>query len=120
MNDFPVEANGQTIRVCRANNDVNGNPRYVIHYLDLFTSVELAEIYAADCKAGKTFENRTDKYAIACKRGNELLGSRKFHNKQYGGGVVFSSYSVEDDLAYMLKTIHAASVANIISLTSTK
>ena len=52
----------------RVNNDVNGNPRYVCHYFKLNTQSEL------------------DDLALARSR---KLGGKKFHNKQYGGGIVF-------------------------------
>lgn len=72
----------------RINNDTNGNPRYVCHFLtfitknDEFTSVE-------------------DRYILAQKRALKI-GGRKFHNKQYGGGIVFQSYSLPE----LTKAIH--------------
>lgn len=56
----------------RVNNDVNGNPRYVCHYL-----------------------NFANDYEIALKMAKKL-GGKKFHNKQYGGGIVFQSYNIYD------------------------
>ena len=67
----------------RIKNDVNGNPRYVCHFLQLNTAEELSE------------SNLTDKYERAIKRANSI-GGRKFHNKQYGGGIVFQSYSLDE------------------------
>ena len=58
----------------RVNNDVNGNPRYVIHFLNI-----------------------ADNYENAVKLANKI-GGRKFHNKQYGGGIVFQSYSITDTI----------------------
>lgn len=55
----------------RINNDVNGNPRYVVHYLQLADSYDRA-LYLS-----------------------RQLGGRKFHNKQYGGGIAFQSYNTE-------------------------
>lgn len=60
----------------RINNDINGNPRYVIHFLQ--------------CRPTDSYS-----YADTCKLMNKI-GGRKFHNKQYGGGIVFQSYSLED------------------------
>ncbi len=74
------------IEFTRINNDVNGNPRYVCHFHDLCTPSELAD-YSGD------WINR--RYAVAVKRANKL-GGRKFHNKQYGGGIVFQSYNIAD------------------------
>ena len=55
----------------RINNDTNGNPRFVIHYLQLADSYERA-LYLS-----------------------RQLGGKKFHNKQYGGGIVFQSYNTD-------------------------
>lgn len=58
----------------RINNDVNGNPRYVFHFL------QLADTYEQALKLAKK------------------IGGRKFHNKQYGGGIVIQSYSLEAEI----------------------
>jgi len=65
----------------RIDNDVNGNPRYVIHYLNLVP--DLAHIDPWEM----------DKYAVAVKRANKI-GGRKYHTKGYGGGIVFQSYEL--------------------------
>ena len=72
----------------RVKSDVNGNPRYVCHFLSLNTQEELN-------KTGKEWINIPTKYQIAVKRANKI-GGRKFHNKQYGGGIVFQSYNLVD------------------------
>lgn len=77
----------------RVNNDVNGNPRYVIHYLALLTDQECKE---------HGFDTRYD-YAV--KKAKKLFGGRRFHNKQYGGGIVFQSYSVDTELR-IINEIH--------------
>lgn len=73
--------------------DVNGNPRYIIHFLHL-------------SKEGDALEwDISGKYAAAVKRANKL-GGKKYHNKQYGGGVIFQSYNVEglcDDLNNLMR-----------------
>jgi len=63
----------QKIDFTRINNDFNGNPRYVCSWLNFNT---------------KTYEE-------AVKLAN-TLGGKKFHNKQYGGGLVFQSYNIQD------------------------
>lgn len=81
----------------RINNDSNGNPRYVIHFLALLTEQERAE-------------NRFDaRYDYAVKKARKLIGGKKFHNKQYGGGIVFSSYSVYDELS-LINAMHRDAV----------
>lgn len=60
----------------RVNNDTNGNPRYVCHFLNFITTEEKSD------------------YSLALYRAKKI-GGRKFHNKQYGGGVVFQSYNIQ-------------------------
>lgn len=59
------------INFTRINNDTNGNPRFVCHFLNI-----------------------ADDYQQAVKIAN-TLGGRKFHTKTYGGGIVFQSYNIE-------------------------
>jgi hypothetical protein len=62
-----------SIQLTRINNDTNGNPRYVCHWLSFKPNAETYEqaLYLA-----------------------KKLGGRKFHNKQYGGGIVFHLYNI--------------------------
>lgn len=57
----------------RVDNDSNGNPRYVLHYLAL-----------------------SDNYNDALYIAKKLYGGKKFHNKQYGGGIAFQTYNLDD------------------------
>jgi hypothetical protein len=79
----------------RVNNDVNGNPRYVIHFLALLTEEE------KDYN-GLSLDSR---YGVAIARAKKLFGGKKFHNKKYGGGIVFQSYNVKVELA-LINAIH--------------
>lgn len=63
----------------RVKNDVNGNPRYVCHFLNLNCPEELN---------ANPWIDVSQKYNLALARA-KTLGGRKFHNKQYGGGIVF-------------------------------
>ena len=69
------------IEVFRIPNDVNGNPRYVVHFLDL--NIKLSD-----------YDNI-----------NRLYGFCKYRAKWFGGGVVFQSYNIEDTLNYALETV---------------
>lgn len=60
------------IRFTRIDNDINGNPRYVCHFLNI------AGDYAAAVKLANT------------------IGGKKYHTKKYGGGIVFQSYNIEE------------------------
>lgn len=77
-----------TIELTRVNNDTNGNPRYVAHFLALLTAAEKARTDAA-------WINTQTKYEIALRRAH-AIGGRRFHNKQFGGGIVFQCYGEAD------------------------
>lgn len=64
----------------RINNDTYGNPRFVCHFLQFVTDRDTQGI--------------TELYNIALKRARKI-GGRKFHNKQYGGGIAFVSYAID-------------------------
>ena len=65
----------------RVNNDSNGNPRYVTHYLAFLRDDELG---------------RGD-YDIAKQRANKL-GFKVYRGKEFGGGFVTTSYNLENDI----------------------
>ena len=68
----------------RINNDGTGNPRYVIHFLL--------------CVPGPDYTcNTAQLYTKTCKLMNKV-GGRKYHNKSYGGGIVFQSYSLDETI----------------------
>ena len=67
----------------RINNDINGNPRYVIHFLEILNDEE------------KTSIPFNKKYQYAVKKANKI-GGKKYDNKSYGGGIVFQSYNIEE------------------------
>jgi len=71
----------------RVNSDTNGNPRYVIHYLNCMPNIE----------------DWNDQYGETVRLMNKI-GGRKYHNKSYGGGIVFQSYNLE----YTIKSIKEA------------
>jgi hypothetical protein len=56
----------------RIKNDINGNPRYVVHFLNI-----------------------ADDYQNAIHLANKI-GGRKYHTKSYGGGIVFQSYNIKE------------------------
>jgi hypothetical protein len=70
----------------RVNNDTNGNPRYVCHFLNLLTDSE------SNYFTGLSI---SDRYNAALNRARKI-GGRKFHNKQFGGGIVFQSYNIQE------------------------
>ena len=74
-----INVNGVDVEVTRINNCVNGNPRYVIHFLSI-----------------------ADTYNEALNIIRKIGGS-KYRAKWFGGGLVFSSYSIESDLKQIIK-----------------
>ena len=67
----------------RVINDVNGNPRYVCHFLHLdvygmYSGIDLSQRYNLAVSLART------------------LGGKRFHNKQYGGGIVFQCYNLQN------------------------
>ena len=81
MNTFiPVAIDDFT----RVKSDVYGNPRFAIHYT-VFNRPDSVDIF--------------DAYQWTVNKAKEVLkGSRKFNNKQYGGGIVVSSYNLNDEV----------------------
>lgn len=71
--------------VMRVNQDVNGNPRYVVHFTHFLTDKEMED--AAGFSG----------YSLAVKRAHDWIGGKRYRSKSYGGGIVFSSYNVESE-----------------------
>lgn len=97
-----------TIEFTRVNNDVNGNPRYVCHFLNLITDKDEAQIkedFAATL-ARDPFKFTSLKYEFAVERAHKI-GGKRFHNKQYGGGIVFQSYNIYDTEKALLELLKA-------------
>lgn len=74
----------------RVKSDSNGNPRYAIHFTNILPILSTGGFYCDDV---------SNTYAAAVVEAKTVLpGSRKFHNKQYGGGIVIQSYNLDDDV----------------------
>ena len=71
------------IDATRLTNDVNGNPRYAVHFLGLLTKEENYSSFLSWIDV---------KYDLALQRA-KYAGGKKFHNKQFGGGIVYQSYA---------------------------
>lgn len=79
----------------RVTNDVNGNPRYVVHFLKL-------DVHGFDSRF-----DISERYALACKLANRASG-RKYHTKSFGGGIVFQSYALDDTCARLNELVEEA------------
>ena len=64
------------------NNDANGNPRYVCHFLHFIGPAD----DGLDLLA---------KYDLAVKRA-KIFGGKIYRGKDYGGGIVFTSNNIND------------------------
>ena len=65
----------------RINNDYYGNPRYALHYLGVASNYNQAL------------------------RLSKSIGGKKYHNKNYGGGIAFQSYNIEVHLECLNKAM---------------
>lgn len=72
----------------RINNDVNGNPRYVVSFLDLLTVSDTNGL------------NIDQKFNLALQKARKV-GGKMYRGKDFGGGIVFTSYN-------LLETINKA------------
>ena len=75
----------------RVNNDIYGNPRYVCHFSELSTPSD----------AGLPVLNR---YAAAVTRA-KAIGGRRYRGRDFGGGIVFTSYSLPETEAAIAKIV---------------
>lgn len=78
----PAQLQPSDITLTRVKRDINGNPRYVTHFVNLL-------------KLEEKFTTAGQGYVTALKRARELGGS-KYCGKDFGGGIVFQSYNTDD------------------------
>lgn len=71
----------------RINNDVNGNPRYVCHFLHLISDKEEENAPEGLNRIGYLYNLAVSKA--------QKIGGRRYNSKSYGGGIVFQSYNVD-------------------------
>lgn len=77
----------------RAKSDVNGNPRYVVHFLDIpFRDQRPGEVFFA-------YHNAHLAHAR-----NALCGTR-YRGKDFGGGIVVQTYDIRGQIDYALAKI---------------
>lgn len=88
-----VNVHGEKIECYKIHHDINGNPRYVFHFLAFVP--DLVIDYNNDMTVQKLYE-------IALER-SRSIGGKKYRAKWFGGGIVLSSYHLEESLEYCLK-----------------
>ena len=82
----------KTIELFKVKCDVYGNPRVVVHFINLLKDEEL--------KGGLA-----EAYKIAHKRAN-ALGGKVYRGRDFGGGFVFQSYNNQDLINNIEKSIN--------------
>lgn len=66
----------------RINNDLNGNPRFVVHFYDLLKEGEGEGL------------NILEKFDLVVKKARKV-GGKIYKGKDFGGGIVFQSYDIQ-------------------------
>lgn len=84
LSSYPYNVKGSLIEFWRTSNDVNGNPRYIVHFLDIADDYNTAHQIAKSC------------------------GGRKYTGRAFGGGFVFQSYSLDHLAQYIEKAKRSA------------
>ena len=90
LSDYESAA-GHTVTAYRVDADVNGNPRYVVHYL---------AIPFRERREGEDFAAHQSAHIESTRR---ALGGKRYRAKWFGGGIVFQSYNLKADIARAFK-----------------
>lgn len=78
----------KTIELKRVNNGSNGNPRYVVHFLELLDNVDNEYLNGAYSRINQGYE-------LALRKA-KFIGGSKYRGKDFGGGIVIQSYNTPD------------------------
>jgi len=87
--------------VKRVNNDINGNPRYVIHFLAFVNSADSDNARIRSQKL-RSFSHLPSLYDIAINK-SRSIGGKKYRGKDFGGGIVIQSYNIDGDIARIVE-----------------
>jgi hypothetical protein len=96
----------EPIEYMRVNSDVNGNARYVVHYSEFLSNKELKEIYDTFIANhnGSSLGVIQVEYDYAIAKSKSLVGGKRYRGKEYGGGIVFQSHNIKQDLETIAKS----------------
>lgn len=83
------------MKITRLKNDVNGNGRFAVHFLEFISEKD------RNTEGYSVF----NAYEIALKKARRF-GGRKYNNKSYGGGIAFQAYS-ENEIEEIIKRANA-------------
>ena len=91
---FTIE--GIDITVYPTTSDYYGNPRFVVHYLS-FTNLDPDP----ECRA-RGIDEIVSMQNQYIENVRHAVGGRRYRGRDFGGGIVFSSYNVRETLAHAL------------------
>lgn len=77
------------IQYKKIKHDINGNPRYVIHFRELLTQNEFDSFTGLD--------KINQAYKLAIKKAKKI-GGKAYRGKDFGGGIVFQSFNIESTI----------------------
>jgi hypothetical protein len=91
---------GLEITAHKVNHDVNGNPRWVVHFLDLLTDAEREDCQReAQAQQGFAVPIMFEKALAKARK----VGGCKYRAKWFGGGIVFQGYHIEGDISQVIE-----------------
>ena len=91
-----------TIEFKRVNNDINGNPRYVCHFLALVNDQDEEKAKEQSDTIRPYQMSVSHLYDIAVSKAHKI-GGKKYRGKDFGGGIVFQSYNIEETEEAIIK-----------------
>jgi hypothetical protein len=100
-NEETINVNGHEVTAYKVNHDQNGNPRWVVHFLNLLTDEE-CETAHAEAHARSTFTLGTELMFEKALKKARTVGGVKYRAKWFGGGIVFQSYNIAEDIKQVL------------------
>jgi hypothetical protein len=101
-NEKTINVNGHEVTAYRVDIMIqNGNPRWVVHFLNLLTDKE-CETAHAEAHARSTFTLGTELMFEKALKKARTVGGVKYRAKWFGGGIVFQSYNIAEDIKQVL------------------
>tara|TARA_R110002020_G_C15950974_1_gene745619 strand:+ start:255 stop:584 length:330 start_codon:yes stop_codon:yes gene_type:complete len=96
------EIKGKKVLSYQVENDINGNDRHVIHFLDLVTQDEIDACEIEVKELRKTYPNNwfstTDLLYQKALLKARKVGGKIYKAKWFGGGFVFQSFNIGLDI----------------------
>lgn len=90
----------------RINNDVNGNPRYVIRYADLYTDAQWVSAFKKDKVLGISVNTTLEHlYEGALKIARKTIRGKKYNTKEHPRKIVIQSYNLDNEVNALNKAL---------------